>query len=181
MGQGKIKFTEMLVPLGATNRTGKFMEGPSFITIHETSLGINIEPAYKDIPHYINLVMNPPKSMEFIGYHYLVSHSEIVRLIPDNEYTCHAGSKEGNTKSIGIERIVNVNTDFIRAIEIQAMVSATLMEKYNIPLNNVVPHKFWNGKECPARLLAGMNGGWAGFLAQVSKFYEQKQFIYELL
>lgn len=180
MEREAIKFTEILVPSGATNRIGKFMEGPSYITIHETSLGTNPEPAHHDVIYYKNLIMNPSEGREFIGYHYLVSDSEIIRFIPDNEYTRHTGSEEGNNKSIGIESIANVNTDFKRAIEIQAMVSATLMRKYGIPIENVVTHKFWSRKECPARLLAGMYGGWTGFLAQVNKFYNEKQFILEL-
>lgn len=181
MGHETIKFVERLVPLGATNRTGKFLEGPFFVTIHETSLGTNIEPAYKDVNHYINMVMNPPKGMEPIGYHYLVSDSEVIRLIPDNQYTCHAGTKQGNKQSIGIERVVNVNTNFERAIANQALVAATLMRKYDIPLCNVVPHKMWNGKECPARLLAGMHGGWSGFINQVNEFFQTKRFLIELL
>lgn len=181
MGHTNIKFTEKLVPLGATNRTGKFMEGPSIITIHETSLGTQIESADKDINRYINMVLNPPKGMEAVGYHYIVSDLEVVRLIPDKEYTCHTGNKFGNNTSIGIERVVNVNTDFPRAIANQALVTATLMRKYDIPLINVVPHKIWNGKECPARLLAGMHGGWTGFIGQVSKFFAMEQFLIELL
>lgn len=173
------KFIEMLVPKGAANRTGKLLDSPSYVTIHETSLGTNIEPAYKNAAHYIARVMQPPKDFEFIGYHYLVTDIEVIRFIPDNEFTCHAGS-EGNKVSIGIERLVNVNTDFDIAIANQAMVTATLMKKYGIHLGNVVPHKFWSGKECPARLLAGMNGGWNGFIEQVYTFYRKEQFLVDL-
>ena len=183
-------FMQLLIPYGSQNRTGKLMRGPRFITIHETSLGTQNEPAEKDVNYYIDKIMNPPSGQEFIGYHYLVSDQIVIRFIKDNEFTCHAG-KFANKVSIGVERLVNVNIDFPLAIANQAMVAATLMKKHNIPLKNVVPHKYWpptktvdykywTNKECPSRLLAGMYGGWNGFIAQVDKFYRDKQFIIEL-
>lgn len=190
MVYSKPNFVEMLIPLGSWNRTGKLMRAVRFVTIHETSLGTQIEPAEKDMQYYINQVMHPPDGREFVGYHYLVTDEVVIRFLKDNEFTCHAG-KFGNKVSIGVERLVNINTDFPRAIANQAMVTATLMEKHSIPLKNVVPHKYWpstktvdfkywTNKECPARLLAGMYGGWQGFIVQVDKFYREKQFILEL-
>lgn len=172
-------FMEMLIPLGAQNRTGKLMQpGPRFVTIHETSLGTKIQPAEKDVQHYIDRVMHPPEEKS-IGYHYLVTDKLVIRFVKDHEFTCHAGIL-GNKVSIGVERIVNVNTDALIAVANQAMVAATLMKKHSIPLKNVVPHKYWTNKECPARLLAGMFGGWDGFVEQVDKFYREEQFILEL-
>lgn len=175
---GQVKFIEELVPLGASNRTGKIIQ-PTHITIHECSLGVNVQPAYKNVLHYVRMVMEPPNGFEFVSYHYIVSDNVIVRLIPDNECAYHA--KGGNLKSIGIERTVNEGTDFDKAISNQAQLAATLMFKLQIPLENVVPHRFWLGKECPARLLAGLYGGWDGFIAKVERFYNLQQFIEELL
>lgn len=174
----QVEFVRMLVPLGASNRQGKVIE-PTYITIHETSPGTQIEPKHKDIGYYTYYIMNPSSEKEEIGFHYIVSDKKIVQFIPDNEFTRHC--LDGNLCSIGIERIVNLNVNFEKAICNQARLAATLMKKHAIPLENVVPHKFWNGKQCPARLLAGMYGGWNGFVDKVEFFYKNKQFIIDCL
>ena len=173
-----VKFTNWLIPVGASNRPGQ-LRYPSYVTIHECSLGREITPANFNREHYIRL-MEKPKVKE-IGYHYLVTDSEVVRFIPDNEKAYQAGTALGNLQSIGIERLVNDGTDVEKAISVQAQLSATLMYKWDIPLFNVVPHKHWRGKDCPARLLAGQNGGWARFIAEVQLYFETRDFIPEIL
>ena len=144
----------------------------TFITIHESSDGTGVATADRTLEYYENRLKNPPAGVDKrIGYHFMVDDSRIVQFIPLNYRTAHAGSTEGN-HSIAIERLVNCNVDFPKAIANQAKLAATLMYMYDIPLSHVVPHKHWNEKkDCPARLLAGMYGGWDGFIAQVEKFY----------
>ena len=192
MGYSIPEFKELLVPLGSRNRTGKLMKHgrPRFITIHETSPGLQSEPGYKDVNYYIHKIMNPPQGLEFIGYHYLITERLVIRFMLDNEFTCHCG-KFGNKVSVGLERVVNIETNHEIAIAYQAMVAATLMKKHDIPLRNVVPHKYWpptrtsnfqywTNKECPARLLAGLYGGWDGFIKRVNKYYQEERFIFEM-
>ena len=171
-----LKFTDWLIPVGATNRPGKRMN-PTYITIHECSLGEEKRPPDRNRDYYISLMENP-KEIE-VGYHYLVTDNEIIRFIPDNEIAYHTGSIGGNLHSIGIERLVNVDVDFEKAISIQAKLTATLMYKRLITLDRVVPHKHWDSKECPARLLAGQNGGWSGFKSRVQHYFENEDFIEE--
>ena len=172
------EFVELMVPIGSWNRTGKKLHhGPRFITIHETSLGLNASE--RDEHYYINKMFNPPERYLYIGYHYLVTDKKVIRFINDDEYTCHAG-RIANNLSIGIERLVYIHMDAQKAVTNQALVTATLLKKHNLPLKNVVTHKFWNGKECPARLLAGMYGGWQGFLKQVEMFLQTEKFINKL-
>lgn len=144
----------------------------TYITIHESSDGTEPSPADHTIEFYENRLKNPPAGMDKrIGYHFMLDDSRIVQFIPLMYRTAHAGSTEGNN-SIAIERLVNCNVDFPKAIANQAKLAATLMYMYDIPLSHVVPHKYWKEKkDCPARLLAGMYGGWDGFIAQVEKFY----------
>lgn len=148
-----------------------YRDSNSFITIHETSLGTGFATADRTIDYYENRLKNPPEGVNpKIGYHFIVDDKRVVQFIPLMYRTAHAGSTEGND-SIAIERIVNCNVDFPTAIANQARLTATLMYLLDIPLTHVVPHKYWSEKECPSRLLAGMYGGWDGFIAQVNDFY----------
>ena len=143
----------------------------TYITIHESSDGTGFATSDRTIEYYEKRLKNPPEGVDKrIGYHFMLDDSRIVQFIPLHYRTAHAGSTEGN-HSIAIERLVNCNVDFPKAIANQAKLAATLMYMYSIPLDHVVPCKKWNGKERPARLLAGMYGGWDGFISQVEKFY----------
>ena len=143
----------------------------TYITIHESSDGTGFATPDRTIEYYENRLKNPPEGVNSkIGYHFMVDGDRLVQFIPLKYRTAHAGSTEGN-HSIAIERLVNCNVDFPSAIANQAKLAATLMTMFGIPLDHVVPHKYWSGKVCPSRLLAGMYGGWDGFIAQVKKIY----------
>jgi len=141
----------------------------TYITIHETSQGLGFASDDRTIEYYYNSLLNPPPGREHIGYHFIVDDLQVVQLIPINIRSAHAGSSEGND-SIGIERVVNRFVDFPRAIQNQAKITATLIHMYGIPIENVVPHKYWSGKDCPSRLLAGQYGGWDHFISLVDNF-----------
>lgn len=160
-----------ILPPGA-NYLGEIDRNEStFITIHESSIGLGFADDNRTFEYYENRLLNPPKGQERIGYHFMVSDDKIVQFIPVNFRTAHAGSTEGNS-SIAIERLTNRFINFPVAISNQAKLTATLMTMYGIPIEHIVPHKHWSGKECPARLLAGMYGGWDGFISQVKAFYD---------
>lgn len=160
-----------ILPPG-TNYLGEIERNENtFITIHESSIGLGFADDNRTFEYYENRLRHPPEGQERIGYHFMVGDDKIVQFIPIGIRTAHAGSTEGNS-SIAIERLTNRFIDFPKAIEIQAKLAATLMTMYKIPIEHVVPHKHWNGKECPARLLAGMYGGWDGFIDKVKSFYE---------
>lgn len=162
-----------LLPANSSKRTG-FMY-PKWITIHETSVGTNVREKEYNFSHYYHLLLQNDNT---IGYHYLVEANygkmpKVYQFIEDNRTTSHTGNHVGNYHSIGIERLVNCDTDFSKAIEVQAALTAKLMYEYQIPLHAVVPHKYWSGKECPARLLAGQNGGWEHFIQIVEAYYQE--------
>ena len=158
-------------------------ENPTFITIHETWIEGQIcqKPKMYNAEYYINQLRNPQLTsdgtLSTTGYHYLVEANKgqnspiVYYLIPDDIITHHCGSF-GNKVSIGIERLVNEETDHEKSVVIQAELTAKLMFKYNIPLENVVPHKYWNpDKNCPGCLLAGLYGGWDGFIEKVAYYF----------
>ena len=165
-----IIFRRLILPIGR-NRLGARIV-PRYITIHETITGIELDKKEKDVYFYIKQIHEQSKT---VSYHYLVSDKFVIQFIPDDELAFHC--KVGNDRSIGIERVVNEGTDFVKAINIQAMLAATLMSKWGINISNVVPHKHWTGKECPGRLLAGLYGGWDEFIRNVNSNYLQHDFI----
>src|SRR5690625_864463 len=92
------------------------------------------------------------------GWHGTGDDTQIVQHLPTNESGWHGGvgNGAGNRQSIGIEICENSDGDFNKAVENAQRLIAELMGKHGIPLDNVVPHKHWSGKNCPRKLL----GGW---------------------
>lgn len=165
---------ECRLPLVEPREDGKNI--PRYITVHETSLGLSKVPSFKNAEHYISLLKDP-KGDPRVGYHFLCGDDVIYQTMETWSRTAHSGSTEGNS-SIAIERLVNVDIDYDRAINNQAKLTATLMFMYNIPIQNVVPHKFWSGKECPSRLLAGMyRWTWNRFIRTVTSYFTTEEFI----
>ena len=131
-----------------------------FITIHETAntnKGANAQA-------HANLQSrkNPRKA----SWHYQVDDKEIIQSFPD-DVMCWAatdGKGPGNTQSIHIEICVNNDSNFLKAVQNAAELTNYLMNKYNIPIDNVVQHHKWSGKNCPAYLRSGNRGiTWGGF------------------
>lgn len=169
-----VKVVHEILPMDSPKRVGKMV--PSYITIHETEIGHELSPAYYNYPDmYREKLLDNGNS---IGYHFMVEANKgdvfrIYQFLETDVYTHHTGDIVGNQCSIGIERLVNVDTDMDRAIEIQAALTSYLMHVYNIPVEHVVPHMFWSGKDCPSRLLFGLYGGWEGFIDKVKYYYDK--------
>ena len=91
--------------------------------------------------------------------HYFVDDDSITQVVPDNYIAWHCGAKKykhstcRNTNSIGIEICDDVRngTIYPSAKTIQNALDLTkhLMEKYNIPAENVIRHYDVTGKLCP--------------------------------
>jgi hypothetical protein len=87
----------------------------------------------------------------------------------------HAGSHDGNSKSVGIEICENRGIDQLTANRKAAKLTALLLHELGIsPSGNVVQHHSWTGKDCPA-LLRAQPGGWDDFLRQVKLSYDTMQ------
>ena len=72
--------------------------------------------------------------------------------------------------SVGtIEICENEGGDLLAATNLAAELTRYLMEKYNIPLSNVVQHNYWSGKNCPARIRKGQPYTWYEFLERVEQ------------
>lgn len=184
----KVNIEERLIPLGSANRPGK-KQIPKYIVIHEVSLGLGKSTKNYNMKHYENLILNQGKMGIETSYHFLIGDKKIYKFINDDEIAYHTSTAKGNI-SIGIERLICEGINYEHALHNQAKLAATLMVKWNIPLDNVKTHKgiIWtfdpereNKKGCPSRMLAGQRGGEEKFKREIIKCFKHKWFFYELL
>ena len=134
-----------------------------YITIHETG---NKNKSANALFHakYIN-------SGSSTTWHYTVDDKEIIQHFEDNAqcWHCGDGKGDGNLNSIGIEMCINSDGDFNKTIENTIKLVRYLMNKYNIPIENVVQHNKWSGKNCPANIRSGKPITWDEFINKIRK------------
>lgn len=140
------------------NRPGR-TNTMEYITIHETG---NYALKADAQAHSSYLRTTSAK----VSWHYSVDENEIYQHIPDNEVAFHAGTADGNNRSIGIEICVNADGNFNDACTNAIWLTRKLMAEHNIPIENVVQHNHWNGKNCPENLRLG---GWSDFIARCAQ------------
>ena len=154
---------EHIISDGRENRPGRDTNPDTYITIHETG---NTAKGADAAAHGAYLDSAAGEDA-LVSWHYTVDDHAIVQHLPDYETAYHAGDGKagpGNTTSIGIEICVNAGGDFEAAKANAAALVRLLMEEHGIPLDNVVQHNRWNGKDCPKTIRATA-GAWEAFLA----------------
>ena len=158
-----IAIQEHIISGGRKNRPGRDTNPDTYITIHETG---NAAKGADAAAHAAYLDSAAGED-DLVSWHYTVDDHAIVQHLPDYETAYHAGDGKagpGNTTSIGIEICVNAGGDFEAAKANAAALVRLLMEEHGIPLDNVVQHNRWNGKDCPKTIRATA-GAWEAFLA----------------
>ena len=158
-----IAIQEHIISGGRKNRPGRDTNPDTYITIHETG---NAAKGADAAAHGAYLDSAAGED-DLVSWHYTVDDHAIVQHLPDYETAYHAGDGKdgpGNTTSIGIEICVNAGGDFEAAKANAAALVRLLMEEHGIPLDNVVQHNRWNGKDCPKTIRA-TTGAWEAFLA----------------
>lgn len=156
---------EMYIPKATAARPGYAMT-PQYITIHNTA---NTSAGAGAESHGKYMTVNGGQNKQ-VSYHYVVDDGLIVRLLPDTENAWHAGdgaNGTGNRKSLAIEICENPESDLRAATDNAAELTARLMKDWNIPIERVVQHNHWSGKDCPRRIRKGEPYGWDDFLAAV--------------
>lgn len=143
------KIHKQILNQNALNVPGRTMT-PKYITVHNTantSKGANAKA-------HANYQSNGSGGRQ-ASWHYQVDDKEIWQSLEDHQQGWHSGDGQGkgNTQSIGIEICENSDGDFDKAVANAQSLIKQLMNKHNIPIENVVPHKHWSGKNCPRRLL----------------------------
>ena len=158
-----------LVPQGRRNRPGKHNPA-TYITIHNTGNTAKTAGARNHAAYLKgDSAANAP-----VSWHYTADDKEIIQHLPDNETAYHAGDSKGNTQSVGIEICVNEGGDLRKATDNAAALTALLCQKHCIPIERVVQHNVWWGKDCPQMLRAGKPYTWDVFLQKVRDAMNQK-------
>ncbi|MFD1017908.1 peptidoglycan recognition protein family protein [Thalassobacillus hwangdonensis] len=159
-----------ILPVGHPSRPGIAMNA-RYITVHTT--GNEAEGA--DAQAHSDYLLRLQDGSRIVSWHFTVDEKEVIQHLPENEIGWHAGDGRGhgNLNSIGIEICENKDGDFENAVTRAVRLIRTLMARYGIPLQNVVPHRHWSGKRCPRRLL----NDWEGFMNKVEG--DKERSIYE--
>jgi len=152
---------QRLLPDGRSNKPNKQMT-PGWLTIHNTDNEAAGATAEAHSRYLLNGSGGEKKS-----WHYTVDDNDIFQHLRDNEQGWHAGdgSGPGNALSIGIEICMYAGMGEQEAWKNAAWLIARLAKKYGIPLNKIVPHKHWTGKNCPSRILPQ----WTQFLNMIDR------------
>ncbi len=146
-----------------SNRPGTKIT-PKFITIHNT----DNDNRGADARAHARYIKGSDARERQVSWHYTVDDQRSIKHLPVNEKGWHAGSSKGNNQSIGIEICMNEDIDQEAANRRAATLAAILMYDLDIPLDNVVTHKHWTGKNCPRLLL----GDWDSFKREVQDIYD---------
>lgn len=162
---------QTFIPGNTPARPGYTMV-PKYVTIHNTA---NSSQGAGAASHskYMTSLNGYSKQ---VSYHLVVDDKETYQLLPYNEVAWHAGdggNGTGNRNSIAIEICENPESDLTKATDNAAELTAYLMHLYNIPLQNVVQHNHWSGKDCPHLIRDGKPYTWDEFLNKVNSSYAQ--------
>lgn len=159
---------------------------PRYITVHSTQNYSG--DAWDHARALENGKLRAPKRrggnrIGYLTWHFTVQDNVAIQHLPVTEQGEHADfDGTGNRQSIGIEMCEHKGNSRTRTTERTAMLCASLMHKYNIPLRNVVPHYHWPRrgtskphKNCPHFLMDNGRPGrkWSGFLRQVDGHYKR--------
>src|SRR6185312_11614150 len=137
------------------------------ITIHETGnvrAGANAE---------MHARLQSTGNSREASWHYQVDEKQIIQSFPHTVSCWHGGDGKlgtGNLHSIAIEICVNSDGDFKKAVQNAAELVRHIMKLEKIPIQNVVQHNLWSGKNCPTYLRNGSKGiNWADFIRLVKE------------
>ena len=144
----------------------------NFITVHQTGnfdVGANAKK-------HSQLLKNSFKST----WHITVDDTQAIQHFEYNVQCWHAGDGwgKGNTQSIGIELCVNSDGDYNKTIDNAVDVIQQLMVLHNIPIQNVVQHNHWSGKNCPAQIRSCKNNiCWNDFINKIGTSVQPNKYV----
>lgn len=166
----KMNIKQDYIPTSNSNRPGTKIN-PSHITIHETA---NTSKG-ADAEVHARYMKGINARNRKVSWHFTVDDKQIIQHLPTNEKGWHAGSK-GNSQSVGIELCVNSDGDFEKTKMNAQWLVKKLMGDLNISIERVVTHKYWTGKNCPAKLL----NDWDMFIKSIEEDEKVRKEIEEL-
>ncbi|MEG2809709.1 MAG: N-acetylmuramoyl-L-alanine amidase [Akkermansia sp.] len=161
----EVNVQKMILPSSNRERRRSFAMNPKFITVHST------QNKSADAVQHAHALMNGALRHD---WHFTIDPRVAIQHIPLNESGRHADSgRTGDRFSIGIEMCEKRGDSLVATFDRTAKQIAVLMDEYNIPLRNVVPHYYWTRKNCPIILMDGARPGfkWSWFISRVDYYY----------
>lgn len=171
------KLSYPFVPCNESNYRKGRTSAVKFLVIHYT--GNNGDTAEGNCKYFKNTVREA-------SAHYFVDEDSICQSVRDTDTAWHCGTRGAyyhktcrNANSIGIELCSRKhgNTYYFleETIERAAELARELMEKYNIPIENVVRHYDVTHKICPAPFVHD-EAAWDNFKERLDDEMTQEQF-----
>jgi len=193
---------QQLVPGGLTNNPNMPLKSISYVTIHNADT-YNLTANAQASANY--LTNNSQGSQA--SWHYTADDIHVMQSFDDSQECWHAGdgAGPGNTTSIAIEISTNwgfvaqgqtqagvknweqatdaekavAQTQFQKACDNAAQLTADLLKKHSLGIEKVVQHNYWKsskyptGKDCPYAIRKQLFGtSWEWFLGLVKKYYD---------
>ena len=138
----------------------------NYLTIHQTG---NTSAGANAMAHH----RLQARSGVGYGWHWQVDDKEAIQTHDHDFKIWHAGDGrgKGNTESISIEICVNLDGDYNQAVENGAKLASIILKEENIPIERMVQHNYWTGKNCPEQIRACKNGiCWSNFVEKVKGY-----------
>ena len=151
-----IKFVQDLIPISNKLARSQLPMKPQYITLHNPA---SSGATANDLTEYIDNYRG------YKSWHLTIISTKVFQELPFIENGWHAGdgyNGPGNRTSIALE----IGEDEISESTAKVFV-AYLLKEYNIPIENVMPHKLWSGKNCPAFTLQH----WDRYLKGIEEYY----------
>jgi N-acetylmuramoyl-L-alanine amidase CwlA len=158
---------QRLIPASNKETRPGYKLTPTYLTIHETD-----NEGFKANAEAHARLQESGNSRQ-ASWHLSVDDQYCYQSIPFNEVAWAAGdgaNGPGNRKSIHLEICVNKDGDFKKAVANAAEVAKRVMAQFEIPVENVVQHNHWSGKNCPRHLRSGDKGvNWDQFVSSLKE------------
>ncbi|MDM0497336.1 SH3 domain-containing protein [Clostridium perfringens] len=139
---------------------------PKYIVIHDTD---NRQAGANAMANR-NYFANHPNAKA--SAHYIIDEGNIIQALEDTWKGWHVGDGNNpninNSTTIAIELCVNEGNDFDKTLENGVELTKYLMNKYNIPAENVVMHRDASGKTCSRMMIEDRPSLWPYFKDRIS-------------
>jgi N-acetylmuramoyl-L-alanine amidase len=163
---------ERLLPVDTIGRPGR-QSAKRYIVIHESDCTLPGADALAHARYFAGLCR---AGVTALSYHYVVDATQVIRLIPDKECSCHAGDGMGlhsaNLRGISVLLCVNSDADPAETRKRAAGLVAHLLIEHSLGLDAVHQHYDFGGKDCPHSLRLG--GAWGRFIDQCEAAYTEQ-------
>lgn len=147
------------IPISKDKRPAIKMK-PTTITIHST--GNPNSTARNERGWLTN-----PSNTRTASWHIVVDEKEAIEAIPLDEIAYHAGNRNGNNTSIGIEICESGNRQ--KTLENAVKLVAKMLYERGWGVDKLRRHYDWSGKNCPRILSTNNWSGWNKFKQDVQK------------